>query len=214
VDRSVSGIDPAQFTTTIDNPWFPLVPGTTRIYTGTWHGKPARDVVTVTSGSTTILGVDTVVVRDELSVAGRVRERTLDYYAQDAQGTVWYFGEDTAELDRQGKVVNTGGTWRAGRKHAQAGVVMEAAPVVGKRLRQEYLRGHAEDWYRVIDLSQPVTVPYGSFPDALVTDEWTPLEPGARDRKYYVRGIGQVRELAVKGPNEELGLAEITQPAA
>ena len=79
---------------------------------------------------------------------------------------------------------------------------MDAHPVVGKRIRQEYLPGHAEDWYRVIGLARPVTVPYGSFGDALVTAEWTPLEPAVRDRKYYVRGIGLVAELSAQGPKE------------
>ena len=89
---------------------------------------------------------------------------------------------------------------------------MEADPVVGKRLRQEYFRGHAEDWYRVVDVARPVTVPYGSFADALVTDEWTPLEPAARDRKLYVRGIGEVSELSVRGPKEVLELKTIDPP--
>jgi hypothetical protein len=207
-------IDPARFTTTIDNPWFPLVPGTTLVYVGSREGKPARDTVTVTANTKRIVGVDTVIVEDKGYLAGRLAESTLDYYAQDDTGAVWYFGEDTAEYDRHGKVLSTEGTWLTGRDGAQPGIIMDAKPVVGKRIRQEYLRGHAEDWYRVIDLARPVTVPYGAFPDALVTAEWTPLEPAVRDRKYYVRGIGEVRELAVRGPHEVLDLQRVIRPGA
>ena len=144
--------------------------------------------------------------------AGSVVEATLDYCTEDTAGNVWHFGEDTATYDRHGKVLSTEGTWHAGRGRAQPGIVMEADPVVGKRLRQEYFRGHAEDWYRVVDVARPVTVPYGSFADALVTDEWTPLEPAARDRKLYVRGIGEVSELSVRGPKEVLELKTIDPP--
>jgi hypothetical protein len=207
-------IDPARFTTTIDNPWFPLVPGTTLVYVGSREGTPARDTVTVTTRTKRIVGVDTVIVEDKGYLAGRLAESTRDYYAQDDIGAVWYLGEDTAEYDRHGKVVSTEGTWLSGRDGAQPGIIMDANPVVGKRIRQEYLRGHAEDWYRVIDLARPVTVPYGSFPDALMTAEWTPLEPAVRDRKYYVRGIGEVRELAVRGPNEVLDLQHVIRSGA
>jgi hypothetical protein len=213
-EASRVAIDPARFTTTIDNPWFPLIPGTALVYRGSREGKPARDTVTVTANTKRIVGVDTVIVEDKGYLAGRLAESTLDYYAQDATGAVWYFGEDTAEYDRHGKVLSTEGTWLTGRDGAQPGIIMEANPVVGKRIRQEYLRGHAEDWYRVIDLARSVTVPYGSFPDALVTAEWTPLEPAVRDRKYYVRGIGEVRELAVRGPNEVLDLQRVIRPGA
>ena len=211
---SRAAIDPARFTTTIDNPWLPLVPGTTRVYIGRRDGKSATNTVTVTANTKRIVGVDTVIVEDKGYLAGRLAESTLDYYAQDDAGAVWYFGEDTAEYDRHGRVVSTEGTWLTGRGGAQPGIIMAAEPVVGKRIRQEYLRGHAEDWYRVIDLARPVTVPYGSFPDALVTAEWTPLEPTVRDHKYYARGIGEVREVAVHGPNEALDLQRVIRPGA
>jgi hypothetical protein len=211
---SRAAIDPARFTTAIDNPWLPLVPGTTRVYIGSRDGKPARNTVTVTANTKRIVGVNTVIVEDKGYLAGRLAESTLDYYAQDDAGAVGYFGEDTAEYDRHGTVVSTEGTWLTGRDGAQPGIIMAAKPVVGKRIRQEYLRGHAEDWYRVIDLARPVTVPYGSFPDALVTAEWTPLEPTVRDHKYYVRGIGEVREVAVQGPNEALDLQRVIRPGA
>ncbi|HZP30597.1 MAG TPA: hypothetical protein VFC99_16720 [Acidimicrobiia bacterium] len=210
-DRSDGRVDPSQFTTRIDNPWFPLVPGTTRVYEGTSEGKPARNVVTVTARTRRLAGVDTVVVRDDGYVDGRLDEHTFDYFAQDARGTVWYFGEDTAVLDAHGRVVSREGTWHAGRHGARPGVAMEAAPVVGKRIRQEYLKGHAEDWYRVVATSTPVQVPYGAF-DALETREWTPLEPKVLDRKTYARGVGELSESTVRGPREELSLVEVHNP--
>jgi hypothetical protein len=202
-------IDPASFTTTVDNPWFPLVPGTTREYRGTDGGKPSHTVVTVLERTERIVGVDTVVVRDQVFLEGKLRESTLDYFAQDDHGTVWYFGEDTHELDVHGKVTTGEGTWRAGRNGGQPGIVMQAMPVVGKHLRQEYLKGHAEDRYQVVKVSTPIVVPYGSFKAALLTDEWTPLEPGVREQKYYARGIGLVSEQVVKGPPEHSVLTAV-----
>jgi len=124
-------------------------------------------------------------------------------------GNVWYFGEDTAELDRHGKVVSTEGSFHAGVDGAQPGVFMQAHPQVGRRFRQEWYQGHAEDVFKVTDLSAPVTVPYGSFRHALRTAETNALEPEVLDNKYYVKGIGQVAELSVTGPREALKLVEI-----
>ena len=203
-------IDPAQFSTTIDNPWFPLVPGTTRVYEGTTDGKPTRTVVTVTGRTKRLAGVDTVVVRDQGFVEGRLEETTLDYFAQDAEGTVWYFGEDTRTVDRNGRTRSAEGTWHAGRGGAQPGIVMEAEPTIGRKLRQEFLKGHALDWYEVVDLSTPITVPYGSF-DGLQTSEWTPLEPKVLDAKVYARGVGQISESSVKGGAEYSSLVTVAR---
>jgi hypothetical protein len=199
-------IDPARFSTTVDNPWLPLPPGRVLTYTGTEGGRPVVDVVTVTDRTRRIAGVETVVVEDRVTRADRLEESTLDYYAQDDAGTVWYFGEDTHTVDRRGRIASREGTWHAGQHGAQPGVVMQARPVVGRRLRQEYYKGHAQDWYRVTDIARPITVPAGTFPDALVTAEWSPLEPGVLDGKYYVRGIGTVAEATLEGPKETLQL--------
>jgi hypothetical protein len=138
-----------------------------------------------------------------------LQERTSDYYAQDRCGNVWYFGEDTAELDRHGNVVSTEGSFHAGVDGAQPGVYMQAHPQVGRRFRQEWYQGHAEDVFKVISRSSSVSVPYGSFRHALRTEETNALEPEVVDNKYFVKGIGEVAELAVKGPREELRLVEI-----
>jgi hypothetical protein len=203
--------DPSRFVAVIDNPWFPLRPGMTWTYTGTKDGEPALDVVTVTNRTRVVDGVTCVVVQDRLKLNGRLEERTLDYYAQDDAGNVWYVGEDTAELDEHGNVTSREGTWHSGVDGASAGIFMEASPTVGRALTQEYYAGHAEDHFKVIDLAAPVTVPFGSFHDALLTEEWTPLEPDVLDHKYYVRDIGEIREVAVKGPTEELRLVSFSR---
>jgi hypothetical protein len=207
-----SGPDPRNFVSRIDNPWFPLVPGTTFVYRGVKDGKSAHDVFTVTGATKTIQGVRCSAVRDRLYLAGRLEERTTDWYAQDRRGNVWYFGEATAELDRAGHVTSTEGSWQAGRDGAQAGIYMTARPMVGQSRRQEFYKGHAEDHFAILTLHARVSVPYMSSNRALLTKEWTPLEPGTLDHKYYVRGIGNVKEVTVKGPLERSELVSVQRP--
>jgi hypothetical protein len=203
---------PGNFVRSVDNPWFPLRPGTAFVYRGVKDGKAARDVFTVTSGTKTIAGVRCTPVRDRLYLAGRLEERTTDWYAQDRRGNVWYFGESTAELDRAGRVTSTEGSWQAGHDGAQAGIYMTARPRVGQSRRQEYYRGHAEDHFSVLSLHASVSVPYVRSTRALLTKEWTPLEPRTVDHKYYVRGIGEVKEVTVKGPTEKAELVSVQLP--
>jgi hypothetical protein len=207
-----SGPSPGNFVGRVDNPWFPLIPGTTFVYRGVKDGKAARDVVTVTGATKTIQGVRCTAVRDRLSLAGRLEERTTDWYAQDRAGNVWYFGEATAELDRSGHVTSTEGSWLAGRDGAQAGIYMTAHPKVGQSRRQEYYKGHADDHFAVVSLRARVSVPYVTSARALLTKEWTPLEPGTLDHKYYIHGIGQVKEVTVKGPTERAELVSLRRP--
>jgi hypothetical protein len=203
-------INPADFVAKIDNPWLPMKPGTTSTFRGTKDGKPARDVRRVTSSTKVILGVRCTVVSDRLYLSGVLAERTLDWYAQDRHGAVWYFGEATAILDAHGNVTSTEGSWTAGVAGAVPGVVMEARPRVNDRYRQEYLKGHAEDQARVASLDASVSVPYGRFTHLLQTKEWTVLEPGVVDQKLYARGIGELLEGAIKGGNEQLVLVSIS----
>jgi hypothetical protein len=193
----------------ITNPWFPLRPGTTYVYTGVRDGQPSRDVVTVTRSTKTIQGVRCTVVHDTLYLRGRLHERTTDWYAQDRGGAVWYFGEQTAEFDRQGHVTSREGTWQSGVDRAKAGIYMPAHPRVGQSIRQELYVGHAEDHFRVLSLDASVSVPYVSSAHALLTKEWTPLEPGVIDHKLYVRGIGTVKEETVKGGSERNVLVSV-----
>lgn len=204
-------VNPADYVVKIDNPWYPLRPGTTFVYRGSEDGQPTRDVVTVTRRTKTILGVRCVVVGDNVYRAGRLVERTADWYAQDRKGNVWYFGEATAEIDGNGRVASTEGSWEAGVDGARRGIVMPARPRVGRSFRQEYYKGHAEDWFQIVSLSARVNVPYVSSSRAMLTREWTPLEPGLVDRKYYVRGLGLVRDETAKGPPEHVVLVTVTR---
>jgi hypothetical protein len=205
-------IEPSTFTANIDNPWFPLPVGTTWIYTGTKDGQAAVDVGVATPRTRVIDGVETRTVEDRLLLDGRLEERTSDYYAQDACGSVWYFGEDTAALNRRGRVVDTSGSFHAGVDGARPGLFMQANPEVGRRFRQEWYRGQAEDQFRALDLATRVTVPYDSYTDALLAEERTALEPGVLDHKYYAAGVGEVVERSVRGPRESLQLAAVIRP--
>ena len=207
-----SSMPPASsFRARVDNPWFPLLPGTRYVYTGAKDGKPSRDVLTVTHQTKTIDGVRCVVVHDRLYLRGRLGERTTDWYSQDANGNVWYFGENTAELDAHGHVTSTAGTWTAGVNGAQPGIYMPSNPRVGQSGRQEYYKGQAEDHYKVIGLFGTVA-PVGAA-NTLLTQEWTPLEPGVIDHKMYVRGIGTVLEQTEKGGNERNELVSVSRGA-
>jgi hypothetical protein len=205
---SASGASP-KFVTRVDNPWFPLRPGTVSVYRGVKDGQASRDVVTVTSRTRAIQGAHATEIADNLYLRGRLAERTTDWYAQDRRGNVWYLGEATAELDRSGRVTSREGSWLSGRDGARAGIYMPAHPSVGGFGRQEHYPGHAEDRFRVLDLNATVTTPFVSSSHALLTKEWTPLEPGVVDHKVYVRGVGNVREETVKGGDERAVLMSV-----
>jgi hypothetical protein len=200
---------PDAFVAHVDNPWFPLVPGTVYVYRGVEDGKPSREVVTVTHATRVIEGVRATAVRDVLYANGRLEERTTDWYAQDRAGNVWYLGEATAELDAEGRVTTREGSWLAGVGGAKPGIYMPAHPVVGVSGRQEYLKGHAEDRFRVEALNAKVTAPALNSAHALLTVEWSPLEPGVLDHKLYVRGVGIVLDETVKGGDERNALISV-----
>ncbi len=204
-------IDPANFVARIDNRYFPLQPGTTFRYEGTSEDEQERNDVTVTAETKTILGVRCVVVHDTVMVAGELVEDTLDWYAQDKDGNVWYFGEDSKSYE-DGKVVSTEGSWEAGVDGAQPGIIMPAEPKVGDEYRQEYLAGEAEDMAAVLDLGGSVTVSYGTFDNVLVTKEWTPLEPDVVEHKTFAPGVGMILAESVQGEHERLELVDIEGP--
>ena len=205
-------IDPTNFVEGVDNPYFPLEPGTVLVYEG--RSGDEREVVTVrvTHRTKEILGITAVVVRDTVTIAGEVHEDTFDWYAQDVDGNVWYLGEDTKEYE-EGGVVSTEGSWEAGVGGALAGVIMPADPSVGLAYTQEHYAGEAEDKGKVVALSEHLSVPAGSFADVVVTEDWTPLEPKVREHKSYAPGVGVVFEEIVRGGEGVLRLVEIRSPA-
>jgi hypothetical protein len=197
------------FVRVVDNPWFPLVPGTVMVSRGEDEGVPATDVLVVTRKTRRILGIRATVVLDRVFKRGRLAERTLDYYAQDRAGNVWYLGEDTATLKPNGQVESTEGTFHAGVQGARAGVIMSARPRPGDRGWQEYFPGQALDRFLVLRTGATVATPAVSSRRAMVIQETTPLEPGVIDRKTYVRGLGVVREETVRGGNERYELISV-----
>lgn len=204
-------IDPNNFVSQVTNPYFPLEPGTTFIYRGETDGVPTRDVMTVTQETKEILGVTTTVVHDLAYEDGVLVEDTFDWYAQDVEGNVWYFGEDTKELDENGNVISTEGSWEAGVDGAEPGIIMEANPQVGDRYYQEFYRGVAEDQAKVLELDASICVRYGCFDKVLVTKEWTRLESGVVENKYYAPGVGFIFGIMVKGGDEQTELVRIRQ---
>jgi len=193
----------------INNPFLPLEAGNTFIYKGVKDGKQQKDHFAVTDRTVVIDGVSCRVVHDKVFMQGFLQEDTFDYFAQDRDGNVWYFGEDTKELDRHGNVVTTAGSWRAGVNGAQPGVIMEAHPKVGDHYFQELAAPLAQDEAVVLNLHKTVAVPFGTFTNCLETREFTQLEPGNVEHKFYARGIGFVLGVVVKGGKERLALVNM-----
>jgi hypothetical protein len=214
--KSATPATPAKhtgFSARVTNPWFPLRPGSVYRYRGIKDGEPSREVMIVTHKTKTLDGAPCVAVSDRLYLSGRLEEVTTDWYTQDAKGNVWYFGEKTAELDKDGHVKTTAGSWKAGVDGAKPGIFMFAHPSVGRSARQEYYTGQAEDHFHVLRMDVAARVPFRSFRHTMLTKEWTPLEPGVIDHKYYVRGIGTVLERSVKGAVERNELVSFRRGA-
>jgi hypothetical protein len=214
--RSMAGssdvvLDPGNFVSVVDNPYFPLPVGRTLVYAGTKDGQTQIDTVTVTADTKVILGITATVVSDIATHNGALLEKTFDWYAQDLQGNVWYLGEDTTAYLPNGKT-DTSGSWQAGVRGAQPGLIMEANPQIPDAYRQEYLAGQAEDTAWVVQVGGTITVPYGKLRNTLTTLEATRIEPGAYDQKVYAQGIGIVLEQALTGPSEFAQLVSISGP--
>ncbi|PYV82518.1 MAG: hypothetical protein DMG05_27975 [Acidobacteria bacterium] len=191
-------IDPSDFTAKIDNPFYPLKPGRTYTYKGVTDAGEELNTVEVTHSTRVLMGVTCVEVIDTVFVNGALEELTHDWYAQDKQRNVWYFGEDAKQYSN-GVVVSTEGSWLAGVNGGLPGIVMEAEPGVGDLYRQEYLKGVAEDMAEVLSLDGLASVPYGTFSDCVVTKDFSPLDRKVVENKWYARGIGFVKSVAVKG---------------
>ena len=195
-------LDPAAFSADIDHPYWPMTPGDRWVYRETdGAGGEQRVVVTVTDQTRTVAGVEARVVHDVVTEDGQLVEDTYDWYAQDRQGNLWYLGEDTKEYE-DGAVATTAGSWEAGVDGAQAGILLPADPQPGMTYRQEYYAGEAEDLARVLSIDELASVPYGDFEQVLMTRDWTPLDPGLLEHKFYAKGVGLVLALAVAGASD------------
>jgi hypothetical protein len=201
--------DPRDFVERIDNPYLPLLPGSTWTYEATGEDDDETVTVTVTDETRVVAGVTTTVVHDRVTGAdGEVVEDTFDWFAQDRDGNVWYFGEDTTAYD--GDTASTEGSWEAGVDGAQAGVVMLARPRVGDGYRQEFLEGEAEDQAEVLAIDAEIVIGADTYDRVVKTADTTPLEPGLVEHKYYAPGIGLVAEETVSGGDERVVLVEHT----
>ena len=193
----------------IDNLYFPLEPGTTFRYVGTKDAAALVDVMTVTGSTKPIMGVMARVVRDSAYENGILVEDTFDWYAQDDAGNVWYCGEDTRELDAQGNVTSTEGSWQAGDGPNLPGILMKAHPAAGVTYRQEYAPDVAVDMATGISIHRHISVPYGSLAKVLETKEFSCIEKTI-DHKFYAPGVGLIRELAVANGREDTALVSKT----
>jgi hypothetical protein len=196
-------IDPSQFTTEIDNPFWPMKPGSQWIFRETDdEGSASKVVVTVLDKTKMIAnGVEARIVHDQVSEGGQVKEDTFDWYAQDADGNLWYLGEDTTEYEN-GKPKTTEGSWEAGVDGALPGIIMPADPQVGMTYREEYYKGHAEDAASIIGTDALAKVPYGRVTGGVQTRNFSGIESNVIEEKIYARGVGVVLEITVSGGSD------------
>jgi hypothetical protein len=205
-------LSPTDFVPAVDNPFFPLLPGTVLTYETTTDDAIERVVVEVIPGLREVMGIAATVVHDTVTLDSQLVEDTYDWYAQDKDGNVWYMGEDVSNYE-DGEFKDKAGSWEAGEDGALPGVIMFGDPTahLGETYRQEYYPGHAEDMADLLSLSATVSVPYGSFTGALETRDYTPLEPGHIEEKYYVEGIGLVKSL-IPASGESENLIQYSHP--
>jgi hypothetical protein len=207
-------LDPASFTADITNPYWPMKPGTRWTYRNVEPGEPAQEIVIVVTTDTKKLanGITARVVRDTARSEGQIIEDTLDWYAQDGQGNVWYMGEDTAEFE-EGKIVSRAGSWEAGADGALPGIMVPAQPQVGQKYRQEYKKGEAEDNGEVLATNHLVEVETGPYKDALVTMDTSTIEPDVVEYKFYAPGVGPLLALDISGGTSREELVKIDKVA-
>ncbi|MGH8912770.1 MAG: hypothetical protein ACRDVD_09665 [Acidimicrobiia bacterium] len=205
-------LDAADFTVDIDNPYWPMTPGSQWTYREVdEEGNELQVVVTVTTETKDIAnGITARVVRDTVTQDGELIEDTFDWYAQDAEGTIWYLGEDTAEFEN-GEIVSTEGSFEAGVDGALPGVIMPADPTDGMQYRQEYYQGEAEDNGEILSTEEQAHVPAGHYDDAVLTKDTITNQPDALAYKLYARGVGPVLTIGVSGGGGREELVEFTQ---
>jgi hypothetical protein len=203
-------LDPADFTTTIDNTYWPIRPGSHWVYREVEDGEVHRDDVTVTNQTKMLGGIEARVVHDRVSQHGQTLENTDDYYAQDSHGNLWYLGENTAEYEN-GRLKTREGSWKYGVDGAQPGVIVPASPKQGMQYREEYYKGHAEDAAEVLNVGSQVQVPFGRYHGAMLTRNFSAIEPTVEEMKLYAKGVGPVMELVVSGGSGRTDLLSFTR---
>ena len=205
-------VNPADFVDGVDNPYFPLIPGSKYVYESKTKDGLERIEIEVLRGTRKVLGITATVLHDIVYLEGELIEDTYDWYAQDKEGNVWYLGEDVSNYEN-GELRDKAGSWEAGLDGALPGIMMYANPAahLGETYRQEYYKGQAEDMAELLSVNESVSVPYGSFDNVVKTRDYTPLEPDLQEDKYYARGIGAVKTIDLTTGEEDV-LIEFTSP--
>jgi hypothetical protein len=203
-------INPVNFTnsTNISNPYYPALPGKKYIYEGQTDEGLDRVEEQRLVETKTIMGIKCIVVRFKEYINGNLVEDTRDWYAQDNDGNLWYFGEEVDNYNANGTISDHGGSWEAGIDGALPGMIMPANPQIGMRYREEYYFGHAEDEAEITETGISETISLGTYNNCIKTKNWTVLEPDALETKIYAPGIGLIKEVSIS-ENEELSLVSI-----
>jgi hypothetical protein len=193
VDISICAPTAGPFTLDIDNPYYPLLPGTQLVL----EGGDVRLEITVLDDSETVAGVTTRVLEERETEDGELVEVSRNFFTQAPDGSVCYFGEDV-DIYEAGAVVSHAGAWRAGVNGALPGILMPASPAAGMAFRQEIAPGVAEDRAVIEAAGETVTVPAGTFSSTIRFLETTPLEPGSTSVKVFARDVGLIVDDAVR----------------
>jgi hypothetical protein len=205
-----SGLDVASLSPDVTNTLFPAPVGAQWVYEGHTEDGMERTEISVLEETKDVFGTTARVVRDTVYLEGELIEDTWDWYAQDADGNVWYLGEETYEYENGEKKCDCG-SWESGVDGAQPGIVMLAAPKVGDAYRQEYYVNEAEDLAEIVELGVSITVAAGSFSDCIKTRDLSAIERDVEEFKTYCPGVGVVFEEA-PADDETTELVEYTPP--
>ena len=190
--------DPANFTfgAAIDNSYWPLSPNSAFVYYSESEDGCAVNELRVEGGTKRDFAApyedviawevdDREWLDEDCTGDYALMEQTTDWFAQDHEGNIWYFGEDTVAWDHEDECPSASGAWEAGQDGAIAGVVIPGDPIVGTWYQQEFFEGEAEDRAKVLKLTATVSIGLGTFTNCLGTKEYSPLSPGAVEHKYY-----------------------------
>lgn len=201
---------PTSLQANVTNPFFPLTPGTVQVFRTQTAAGVELDSVVVLVNTKTVNGFAATEVHDRVYLADSLEEDTYDWFAQDGAGNVWYLGEDTKEY-AHGVVVSTEGTWQWGVRGAVPGIIMwgDTTGMVGKLYRQEFDWRNAQDVGKIVALNQTVNVPFGALTGCIKTEEWSTLESGPHDNKYYCPQVGTALEVS-GGSGERTELITMT----